>query len=195
MTPHPLKILHTEAATGFGGQEIYIYRHMLSMQAHGHHMALLCQPGAPLSDMARAARLPVYHINMDGPWRLLAGIRTVQQLLQRERFDVVNTTSHGDTLMAAAGARLARTRLIVRSRHLMSPIKSQLTYTRLPHRVITVSQHVRDLLVKQGIQGTRIGVVPPIAEPPPWIDHDPEQSWQRLQQIRREVRAALGFND
>lgn len=123
-------------------------------------MALLCQPGAPLSTMARNAGLPVYHINMHGPWRVLNGIHTVQHLLQRETFDVVNTTSHVDTLIAAAAARLTRTRLIVRSRHLMAPIKSQLTYTYLPHRVITVSQHVRDLLIKQGIQPTRIGIVP-----------------------------------
>ncbi|HHW4677930.1 MAG TPA: glycosyltransferase family 4 protein [Xylella sp.] len=195
MTPHPLKILHTEAAIGFGGQEIYIYRHMLCMQARGHHITLLCQPGTPLSKMARTAGLPVYHINMSSPMHLLTGIHTVKRLLQRERFDVVNTTSHVDTLIAGAGARLGGTHLIVRSRHLMSPIKSKLTYTWLPHRIITVSQHVSDLLVKQGIQRTHIGIVPPIAEHPPWMDHDPERSWQRLQQVRREVRATLGFND
>lgn len=195
MTQHPLKILHTEAATGCGGEEIYIYRHMLSMQGQGHHMALLCQPGAPLSTMARNAGLPVYHINMHSPWRMLNGIHTVQHLLKRETFDVVNTTSHVDTLIAAAAARLTRTRLIVRSRHLMTPIKSRLTYTHLPHRVITVSQHVRELLIKQGIQPTHIGIVPPITAQPPWMDTDPEHAWQRLQQTRHVVRTELGFND
>jgi hypothetical protein len=47
---------------------------------------------------------------------------------------VVNTTSRRDALIAAAGARLGGTPLVVRSRHLMSPVNSLLTYTGLPHR-------------------------------------------------------------
>jgi glycosyltransferase involved in cell wall biosynthesis len=194
MTFPPLKILHTEAATGLGGQEIYIYRQMLCMRERGHHMALLCQPGARLADLVRSAGLPVYLLKMGGARRLLTGIHAVRQLVRREGFDVVNTTSRIDTLIAATGARLVGTPLVVRSRHLMSPINSRLTYTALPHRVITVSRYVHNMLVDRGIPPARIGVVPPIAALPAWEDANPQACWERLQQSREAVRAELGFD-
>lgn len=63
-TTPPLKILHTEAAKGFGGQEIYIYRHMLAMRERGHDVSLLCQPGARLGTIAREAGFTVHDLKM-----------------------------------------------------------------------------------------------------------------------------------
>ena len=191
----PLKILHTEAAKGFGGQEIYIYRHMLAMRDRGHDVSLLCQPGARLGEIAREAGFTVHTLKMGGLLRLLRGIWSVKRLVQRHGFDVVNTTSRRDSLIAAAGARLARTPLVVRSRHLMSPINSLLTYTGLPHRVMTVSSHVKQLLVDRGVAEDRIGIVPPIAVPPQWSQIDSTDPWQCVQDMRAQVRGELGFDD
>ena len=191
----PLRILHTEAAKGMGGQEIYILRHMQVMRARGHEVALLCQPDARLGTLARDDGFTVHTLRMGGMARLLRGIWAVSRLVRRERYDVVNTTSRRDTLIAAAGARLARTPLVVRSRHLMSPVNSLLTYTGLPHRVITVSRFVKQMLAERGIASDSIGIVPPIAVPPRWTDIRKEDPWQCLQDVRAEVRADLGFSD
>ncbi|AWH22186.1 glycosyltransferase family 4 protein [Stenotrophomonas sp. ZAC14D2_NAIMI4_6] len=190
----PLRILHTEAATGMGGQEIYIFRHMQTMRARGHEVALLCQPGARLAGLARDAGFTVHTLRMGGLARLLRGIWSVARLVRRERYDVVNTTSRRDALIAAAGARLGGTPLVVRSRHLMSPVNSLLTYTRLPHRVLTVSSFVKQLLAERGVPAARIGIVPPIAVPPQWSDVRKPDPWQCLQDVRAEVRAELGFS-
>jgi len=189
----PLKILHTEAAKGFGGQEIYIYRHMLAMRERGHDVSLLCQPDARLGEMAREAGFTVHALRMGGLLRLLRGIGTVARLVRRHGYDVVNTTSRRDSLIAAAGARLGGTPLVVRSRHLMSPIHSLLTYTGLPHRVMTVSRFVKSLLVERGIAASHVGIVPPIAVPPQWTQIASRDPWQCLQDTRAEVRAELGF--
>ncbi|WP_314103725.1 glycosyltransferase family 4 protein [uncultured Stenotrophomonas sp.] len=191
----PLKILHTEAAKGFGGQEIYIYRHMLAMRDRGHDVSLLCQPGARLGEMAREAGFTVHALKMGGLLRLLRGIWWVSRLVRRHTYDVVNTTSRRDALIAAAGARLGGAPLVVRSRHLMSPVNSLLTYTGLPHRVLTVSSFVKQLLVHRGIADTHIGIVPPIAVPPQWSQAGSDDAWQCLQDTRAEVRRELGFND
>jgi len=189
-----LKILHTEAAKGLGGQETYIYRHMLAMRDRGHDLSLLCQPGARLGVIAREAGFSVHYLKMGGLLRLLRGIWSVKRLVRQHGFDVVNTTSRRDTLIAAAGARLADTPLVVRSRHLMSPVNSLLTYTGLPHRVLTVSSFVKQLLVARGIAESRIGIVPPIAVPPQWAQADSEDPWQRVRDMRAEVRRELGFD-
>lgn len=187
----PLKILHTEAAKGMGGQEIYLFRHLLAMRARGHDVSLLCQPGARLAAVAREQGFIVHTLEMGG---LLRGIRAVWHLARKHRYDVVNVTSRRDALIAAAGARLAGTPLVVRSRHLMSPVNSLLTYTGLPHRVITVSQFVKRLLQERGIAPERIGVVPPMA-PAHAADGDDAAALDSLRQLRAQVRAELGFGD
>ena len=64
-------------------------------------------------------------------------------MLRGGRFDVLNTHSRRDTVLASIGARLAGTPLIVRTRHLAKPIHSLYAYTWLAHRVIAVSRYVR----------------------------------------------------
>ena len=196
LTDRPLKILHTEAARGMGGQEIYLLRHLLAMRARGHDMSLLCQPGARLAEAARDHGFVVHTLEMGGLPRLLRGIPAVRHLVRTHRYDVVNVTSRRDALIAAAGARLAGAPLVVRSRHLMSPVHSLLTYTWLPQRVITVSQFVKRLLQERGIAPGRIGVVPPMAQSPlPSGDEPPARSWAELRQLRAEIRAGLGFGE
>ena len=196
LTDRPLKILHTEAARGMGGQEIYLLRHLLAMRARGHDMSLLCQPGARLAEAARDHGFVVHTLEMGGLGRLLRGIPAVRHLVRAHRYDVVNVTSRRDALIAAAGARLAGAPLVVRSRHLMSPVHSLLTYTWLPHRVITVSRFVMRLLQERGIAPGRIGVVPPMAQSPLDSGEEPAaRTWPELQQLRTGVRGELGFGD
>lgn len=176
-----------------GGQEIYIFRHMQVMRARGHQVSLLCQPDARLAQLARDDGFTVHTLRMGGLARLLRGIWSVSRLVRRERYDVVNTTSRRDALIAAAGARLGGTPLVVRSRHLMSPVNSLLTYTGLPHRIITVSDFVKRLLVDRGIAAEHIGIVPPMATPPRWGMTEQGDPWENLQATRAQVRAELGF--
>ncbi|HYG05124.1 MAG TPA: glycosyltransferase family 4 protein [Stenotrophomonas sp.] len=190
-----LSILHTEAATGFGGQERYVLQHMLAMRARGHRPALLCQPGAPVGQQARAAGLQVFELPMRTGAQLPAAIVHMVRLLRAMHFDVINTTSRRDTLVAASAARLARVPLVVRSRHLMNRIGSPLTYTWLPHRVITVSRFVGALLHDSGISAERIGITPPALPLTDWLHGPPRQAWAARCLLRTGSRRALGFGE
>ena len=79
----PLRILHTEAAKGMGGQEIYIFRHMQVMRARGHEVSLLCQPDARLATLAREDGFTVHTLRMGGLARLLRGMSSVSRLRER----------------------------------------------------------------------------------------------------------------
>lgn len=71
-------------------------------------------------------------------------------------------------MIAAAAARLAGTPLIVRTRHLSNKVGSLWSYTGLPHRVTTVSDHVRDGLIARGVPPAHIATLySPIVLPPP----------------------------
>lgn len=154
-----LRILHTEAATSFGGQEFCIYKEMVAMRDRGHHLELVCQPGAELGDRLSQEGFTVHRIVMDGPGNFLRGVAFVRGLLRRERFDVLNTHSRRDTVLAALGARLAGTPLIVRTRHLAKPINSLYAYTWLAHRVIAVSRYVRKQLLDGGARPESVATI------------------------------------
>lgn len=161
-----LRILHTEAATSYGGQEYSIYKEMVAMRQRGHHLEAVCQPQAELGVRLRSAGFVVHALPMDGVrdfWGAVGGIR---RLLQRTPFDVVNTHSRRDTVLAAIAARVAGTPLIVRTRHLAKPINSLFAYTWLTHRVIAVSDFVRRQLLERGAPPEKIGrVYSPVESP------------------------------
>lgn len=168
----PLKILYTEAATGYGGQERYIHRLMRQMRAQGHEVHALVQPDSQLLAYLREDRFVVHTYVMDAGadfWRNLIPIR---RLLRSENFDVVNTNSRRDTVHVGCAARLAHVPLIVRTRHLARPIGSLLSYSWVPHRVIAVSEFVRNQIIQRGMKPDSVDVVFPAVELP---DPLPEQ--------------------
>lgn len=166
-----LRILHTEAATSFGGQEFCIYKEMVAMRERGHHLEAVCQPQAELGGRLREAGFKVHNLLMDGPVNFLRGVSALRRVLRGGRFDVLNTHSRRDTVLASIGARLAGTPLIVRTRHLSNKVGSLWSYTRLPHCVTTVSDHVRQHLIDRGVPPDRVATVySPIVLPPP-VEH------------------------
>ncbi|NYT63135.1 glycosyltransferase family 4 protein [Alcaligenaceae bacterium] len=154
-----LRILHSEAATGFGGQEHRIYKEMMAMRERGHHMEAVCQPHALLAQRLRDAGFQVHTLPMDGTVNYLQGVLRIRSILKAGRFDVLNTHSRRDTVLAAMAGRLAGTPLIVRTRHLANKPGSLLSYTVLPHRVTTVSDYVRNVLLKRGVNPDHVATV------------------------------------
>ena len=158
-TSKPLKIIHSEAATNFGGQEFRIFKEMVAMREQGHHMEAICQPDALLTQRLRDAGFVVHTLYMDGFFNIVSGIFKVWRILRRGKFDVINTHSRQDTIIAAPAGRLAGTPLIVRTRHLSSKVNSLLSYTWLPHCVTTVSDYVRNHLIEKGVAPRRVETI------------------------------------
>lgn len=163
-----LRIVHSEAATSFGGQEGRIFKEMTAMRARGHHVEAICQSRAMLVERLSDAGFTVHKVDMDGPVNYLKGVAAVRGILKEGRFDVLNTHSRRDTVIAALAGRLAGTPLIVRTRHLSNKVGSMWSYTWLPHRVTTVSDHVRHYLIQRGVPANRVATVySPIVLPAP----------------------------
>lgn len=163
-----LRIVHSEAATSFGGQEGRIFKEMHAMRARGHHLEAICQPRAQLTERLRDAGFTVHAVDMAGPVNYLKGVAAVRKILKAGRFDVLNTHSRRDTVIAALAGRMAGTPLIVRTRHLSNPVGSMWSYTVLPHRVTAVSDHVRKYLITRGVPPEKIATVySPIVLPAP----------------------------
>lgn len=167
--PRPLRIIHTEASLGWGGQEIRVFGEMQAMRARGHHLALAAQPAARITAHAAAAGFEVFPLSEAG-WRYPATITALARWFRRWRPDVVNTHSSRDGWQAGIAARLARVPLILRSRHIEvdypSRRMSRIAFGTLPHAVLTTSRRISTRLVAElGLDPARVHDVPTGIDP------------------------------
>ncbi|HSJ98321.1 MAG TPA: glycosyltransferase family 4 protein, partial [Myxococcota bacterium] len=116
----PLRILHTEASLGWGGQEIRILTEARGVARLGHEVLLAAAPGARI--LEEAPRFGVAAMALPIGRKRPGGVRALRRLLSGGRFDVVNAHSSTDAWLAAlACATLAAAPALVRTRHISSP--------------------------------------------------------------------------
>jgi glycosyltransferase involved in cell wall biosynthesis len=158
-----LRILHTEASRGWGGQEIRILSEISAMQRRGHRMMLCCAPDSELAKRVNLPDLPVVHL----PFASNNDIDTVSglhHLVRRHHLDVVNTHSSIDSWCAAIASVVLRNTVLVRTRHLSIPVKrnwpTRWLY-RQPHAVVTTGEALRVQLIEQnGLRSARTLSIP-----------------------------------
>jgi glycosyltransferase involved in cell wall biosynthesis len=153
-----LRILHSESSEGWGGQEHRTLKEMTVLRARGHSVEVVCPIEARLGVRAKEEGFVVHYARMRGGADITSML-TIKTLLSRRKFDVLNTHSGHDSIVAGTAGRLAGTPLVIRTRHLALPISSLATYTWIPHRVIAVSRHVRDYLISMGVAKGRVETI------------------------------------
>ncbi|WP_439823433.1 glycosyltransferase family 4 protein [Caballeronia sordidicola] len=131
---------------------------MIALRNLGHTVEIVCPSDARLGIRSSEEGFAVHHARMRG----VGDVRSmllIKSLLSNGKFDVVNTHSGHDSLVAGAAGRLAGTPLVVRTRDLALPITSLATYTWIPHRVIAVSRYVRQYLISAGVPDGRVETI------------------------------------
>ena len=147
-----MKILHTEASCGWGGQEIRILEESRGLIGRGHDIAVACPPHARLAEEAPRYGVPVVALPIE--FKTFAGFLALRRHLAAGSYDVVNTHSSTDSWLAAlACATLPRPPAIVRTRHVSVPVANNFAnrwlYGRTASRVITTGERLRDDLIRR----------------------------------------------
>ncbi|NGX61588.1 MAG: N-acetyl-alpha-D-glucosaminyl L-malate synthase [Chlamydiae bacterium] len=139
-----MKILHTEASPGWGGQEIRILREAEGMRKRGHQVVFAVQERGGLVQPARKAGFLVYEI----PFKKSHSLQVFYSLLRIVRkhgIEILNTHSSLDAWIGGLVGKISGC-LVVRTRHLSTPIRkginSRLLYNWLADRVVTTCQEV-----------------------------------------------------
>jgi len=153
-------VLHTEASTGLGGQELRILAEARWLGEHGWDALIACQPASRLLAEARRAGLPAAAVAMRGATDARALLR-LRRLMRARGVALVHTHSSVDSWLGALAARSCGLP-VVRSRHVSIPVSRRgvLVY-RLAHRVITSGEAVRAIVVGAGIPAARVVSIPP----------------------------------
>ena len=140
-----LRILHTEASMGWGGQEVRILSEAQIFRANGHEVRVLANTDSDIA--ANASRFGVPLTTMPLRRRALSSVLTVRRFLKEWRPDVVNTHSSIDSwLVALARIGLDPWPRVVRTRHLSAPVPrnfaSRWVYNRGADFVMTTGEAI-----------------------------------------------------
>lgn len=159
-----MRILHTEASRGWGGQEFRILAEMRAMRARGHELWLAAAAGSPVAVGAEKDGFPVLPLPFSGPADLgtVLGLRGA---LRRHRIDVLNPHSARDGWSSAVAGRLVPGAAVVRTRHLSIALHNnwptRWVYTRGCDHIVTTGEALRlRLMADNGLDGRRITSVP-----------------------------------
>lgn len=156
-------ILHTESSLGWGGQERRIFAEAVAMRQRGHRLLLACDPRGELFPRGRRAGFLVLPLEFGG-WRNLKAGLALRRLVRRERVDILNTHSSLDSWVGMLALRGLRKPLLVRTRHLSTPVKSSWPTRWLyqaPAAIITTSEGIRELLQQRvGADPARVFSIP-----------------------------------
>ena len=116
-----MRILHTEASCGWGGQEIRILTEARGLIRRGHQVELVCPAEAQIFTAAPDYGIPVHALDIGK--KRLGPLMAMRSFLRENRFDVINTHSSTDSWLAALACKsLADAPPIVRTRHVSSPV-------------------------------------------------------------------------
>jgi len=156
-SPPPL-IIHTDWSRSYGGQEIRILTELREMRKHGFRVALIVPAESELARRAEAEGITVYPVPFTSKFDLYSWWRLVQ-IVRTCKPAVVNTHSSEDSWMAGCIARLCQVPLVIRTRHVLAPISSALSYNLFPQIIFTCSTAIADQLLAQGVRPHRTVVL------------------------------------
>jgi glycosyltransferase involved in cell wall biosynthesis len=146
-------LLHSEAATGWGGQEIRIFQESQALIEKGYQISVITQPGSPLAKKCREfqhSKFAVYSIPMSASWNLF-DFWSIYRIVKRIQPDIIHTHSSIDSwLFSMCGKALKIP--IVRSRHVSIPIKNYFpknaVYSYFPNKIIASGETIRLMMAE-----------------------------------------------
>jgi glycosyltransferase involved in cell wall biosynthesis len=159
-----LRILHTEASLGWGGQEIRVLTEARGVMRAGHEVQLAAPPDSRIAMEAPRFGVPLVALPIGR--KRVGGVAAMRRLLGERRFDVVNTHSSTDAWLAAlACACTVGAPPIVRTRHISAPVPRNIAtrwlYARATRRIVTTGERLRaQVIAEAGVEAARVVSIP-----------------------------------
>ncbi len=158
MSKQPFRVLHIDSAREYRGGQNQVRTLMAGLIRRPHvHQALVANRGSRLAGVAAASGVDVRSVR----WRAAADPAAFRGLVRAfsEPWDVVHAhDSHAVQLALLARAMVGRPPALVASRR-VDFLTRRPGIWRRAERIIAVSAYIRDILVRQGIERSRIEVV------------------------------------
>lgn len=102
-----MRVVHIISGLGQGGAETVLYRLSTAPHQDIEHIVISLGDADVFGPRLQAAGVPLYCLGMKSPWRFLKGLRSLVQLLDDLRPDVVQTWMYHSDLVGGVAARIA----------------------------------------------------------------------------------------
>lgn len=146
-----MKIVHTEASCGWGGQEIRILEEARGMMARGHEILVICPRESRIFE--EASKRGVKAIALPIGRKRVQGVIALRSWLKNNPVDIINTHSSTDTWLTALACKtLTNPPPLVRTRHISAKIPNNLStrwlYTKATQHIVTTGESLRQQLIR-----------------------------------------------
>ncbi len=148
-----MRILHTEASSGWGGQEIRILTESQVFIRHQHEVILAADVDSQIAKKASSYGVRAFPIRLKK--KRWADFLALRQVIKQEKPDVINCHSSTDHwLSALARLTLKQKPAIVRTRHISAPVHrnkpTRWLYNKGAEAVMTTGVSICKLLTGDG---------------------------------------------
>jgi len=159
-----LKIVHTEASLGWGGQEIRVIMELREMAKRGHETILIAPPDSDIFRRGLDFQIRTLPLSMRR-FAFFHNLNWLTNFFRSEKVDVVNTHSSRDSWLAGFAARKAKVPLAIKTRHISARVSrgwlTRLVYQKLHDYIITTSKSIAENMVQwNGFDPHRISAIP-----------------------------------
>ena len=166
----PQTIIHTEAAAGWGGQELRTFTECQWFHKQGWRIVLLAKEGSPIWKNFNDAGMESIHVDFTKKTQI-KDLKRCYSIFEKERPLVVATHSNIDTRVALLAAKLAGVKHRIRYRHVSIPVKpnpwNKIIYRSLATNIVTTGDCISKPLIDnlklapEKVHTIPTGIVPP----------------------------------
>jgi len=159
-----MRILHTEASLGWGGQEIRILTEAAGLIGRGHAVELACPREARIFAEAPRFGVPVTALPIGR--KRLRGLAALRGFINTRPIDVINVHSSTDSWLSAIACRsMRRPPALVRTRHISTLVPhdamTRWLYARASAEIVTTGEAIRAQLLRDlGVDPARATSIP-----------------------------------
>lgn len=145
-----MRILHTEASSGWGGQEIRIVNECRVFAQHGHQVMIAADRDSQIIQRASEYGITTYPITLKK--KRWAEFSELKEVLREAQADVISCHSSTDHWLSALARRtLSKKPALVRTRHISAPVTRNLPtrwlYKQATDVLMTTGQSIREALI------------------------------------------------
>ena len=157
------RIAHSEASNGWGGQEHRVFNELAGFRDRSSRVALIAEPTSGVAKRVAAAQMELVPTRFKR-FHFIPELIHLRNWLFQNRIEVLNTHSSKDGWLLGMAGRLAKTPLIIRSKHIdvdyPSPKTSRHAYATVSDHVITTSGKIRAKMIEtMKLDESRIDVI------------------------------------
>jgi len=151
-----LRILHTEASSGWGGQEIRILTESKTFIEHGHQVFIAADIHSEIVVRGTQYGVPIYPINLKK--KRLKDFFSLRSVIAKIKPDLVSCHSSTDHwLTTLSRLTLKHKFAIVRTRHISAPVTRNKTtrwlYNKGTDAIMTTGEYIREQLLADRFVG------------------------------------------